>query len=207
VLRRVCPGHADALSASPPPVERTTRWGGGLQGDARPPRPAPGGPSCRAAVDEELRRPASATELLEDRLRRLRHRRPVVGGAAAREEHARHRPRLLDELLPADKLRYFMGIGDPLGIVDGRCGEEWTCSTACCRHALARTGTAFTTTDRLKPAQNAAFTDRHAAPRGGVRTGYCCRALYARLSETPGQTRREILGARAAESSTTCAFW
>ena len=72
--------------------------------------------SCRAACTRTCathRSPAS----IDDRLRRLRDRRPV--GRRAEGGDAAHARAHIAPRLPADKPRYLMGVGTPEDIVDG----------------------------------------------------------------------------------------
>ena len=58
-------------------------------------------------------------------------------------------------LLPADRPRYFMGLGDAEGIL-GVIAAASTCSTACCRPAWRGPGSALTATGQDEPAQRRA---------------------------------------------------
>ena len=97
---------------------------------------------------------------------------------------------LMDELLPADKLRYFMGIGDPAGIVDviARGVDVFDCVLPT---RLARTGTAFYRGGRLN-LRNARFAadlrplDADATATAAGRS----RALPASPGEPEGDARR-----------------
>jgi queuine tRNA-ribosyltransferase len=145
------PGTAtrDELAAA---VARTTRWAA----------------ACRAAqtrrdqlligivqggVDEALRR-RSAAELLS-----VGFDAYAIGGLSVGERGAEMLTtvELMDELLPADRLRYFMGIGDPRGILDmvRRGVDIFDCVLPT---RMARTGTALTRGGRLN-LRNARFAD------------------------------------------------
>jgi queuine tRNA-ribosyltransferase len=94
----------------------------------------------QGGVDEELRR-RSAAQLLA-----LDFPAYAIGGLSVGErgEHMLDVVSLLDRLLPEVKLRYFMGIGDPAGILSviARGVDVFDCVLPT---RLARTGTALLT--------------------------------------------------------------
>jgi queuine tRNA-ribosyltransferase len=133
-------------------VARTTRWAA----------------ECRAAqtredqllvgivqggVDEALRR-RSATDLLG-----LDFGAYAIGGLSVGErgDDMLATVALMDELLPAAKFRYFMGIGDPEGVLEvvARGVDLFDCVLPT---RLARTGAAFTSRGRLN-LRNARYAD------------------------------------------------
>jgi queuine tRNA-ribosyltransferase len=167
-------------------VERTTRWAAACkETHGRRDQLLVG--IVQGGVDEELRR-RSATELLE-----IGFAAYAIGGLSVGErgEDMLATVALLDELLPADKLRYFMGIGDPLGIVDvvRRGVDVFDCVLPT---RLARTGTAFTTNGRLN-LRNAAFT-ADTRPLEAECDCYCCRH-FTRAYLRHLVNQKEILGA------------
>ncbi len=148
-------------------VERTTRWAAACK-EAHGRRDQLLVGIVQGGVDEELRR-RSAAELLD-----IGFAAYAIGGLSVGErgEEMLATVALLDELLPAGKLRYFMGIGDPLGIVDvvGRGVDVFDCVLPT---RLARTGTAFTADGRLN-LRNAAFA-ADMRPLDSECDCYCCR--------------------------------
>jgi len=99
---------------------------------------------------------------------------------------------LMDELLPRDRLRYFMGIGDPVGVVAviGRGVDVFDCVLPT---RLARTGTAFGREGRLN-LRNARFaTDRR--PLDETCDCYCCRH-FSRAYVRHLVNQKEMLGAQ-----------
>jgi len=133
-------------------VARTTRWAA----------------ECRAAqtrddqllvgivqggVDVALRR-RSAAELVS-----LDFGAYAIGGLSVGErgDEMLATVSLMDELLPAERFRYFMGIGDPEGILDviARGVDVFDCVLPT---RLARTGSAFTSRGRIN-LRNARYAD------------------------------------------------
>ena len=90
--------------------------------------------------------------------------------------------------MPADRLRYFMGIGDPIGIVDviGRGVDVFDCVLPT---RMARTGTALTRAGRLN-LRNARFADDLRAARRGLRLRRLPRASRAPTCVTSSCRRR-----------------
>ncbi len=108
VLRRVRSGHAGARQIAAA-VERTTRWAR----SAAKPRRAPtscSSASCRAGSTSlcGVARPPTPGRRLPAY---------AIGGLSVgeRDDEMLATVELLDGLLPDDRFRYFMGIGDPLG--------------------------------------------------------------------------------------------
>jgi queuine tRNA-ribosyltransferase len=143
------PGTAtpDELAAA---VERTTRWAAACKA-AHTRRDQLLIGIVQGGVDEVLRR-RSAAELLS-----VGFDAYAVGGLSVGERGADMLAtvELMDELLPVDRLRYFMGIGDPRGILDvvARGVDVFDCVLPT---RMARTGTALTRTGRLN-LRNARF--------------------------------------------------
>ncbi len=168
-------------------VERTTRWAA----------------ACKAAhgrrdqlligivqggVDETLRR-RSAADILD-----VGFDAYAIGGLSVGErgDEMLATVELMDELLPAPRLRYFMGVGDPLGMIEviRRGVDVFDCVLPT---RLARTGTAFSREGRLN-LRNARF----AADLGPLDAGcdcYACRT-FTRAYVRHLVVQKEILGAQ-----------
>jgi queuine tRNA-ribosyltransferase len=131
-------------------VERTTRWAAACKAAQRRSDQLLIG-IAQGGVDEELRR-RSAAELLD-----IGFDAYAIGGLSVGErgEEMLATVELMDELLPRERLRYFMGIGDPVGILDviARGVDVFDCVLPT---RMARTGTALTTGGRLN-LRNARF--------------------------------------------------
>jgi len=99
---------------------------------------------------------------------------------------------LMDELLPGDRLRYFMGIGDPVGMIEViRRGVD-VCDCVLPTR-LARTGSAFSSEGRLN-LRNARF----AADLGALDPAcdcYTCRT-FSRSYLRHLVTQKEMLGSQ-----------
>ena len=154
----------------------------------------------QGGVDEALRR-RSAAELLD-----IGFDAYAIGGLSVGERGADMLAtvELMDELLPADRLRYFMGIGDPRGILDvvARGVDVFDCVLPT---RMARTGTALTRDGRAQPAQRAASPTTW-RPLDETCDCPACRDLHARLPPPP----RDAEGDPRAPSCsvcTTCGFW
>lgn len=118
-------------------VQRTTRWAAACRAaHTRPDQLLLG--IVQGGVDEELRR-RSAEELQE-----IGFSAYAVGGLSVGERGADmlRTVALMDHVLPEDRLRYFMGIGDPVGILSviGRGIDVFDCVLPT---RMARTGTAL----------------------------------------------------------------
>jgi preprotein translocase YajC subunit len=133
-------------------VARTTRWAAACK-EAHTRRDQLVIGITQGGVDEALRR-RSAAELLD-----VGFDAYAVGGLSVGERGADTLAtvELMDELLPADRLRYFMGIGDPKGIVDviARGIDVFDCVLPT---RMARTGTALTRGGRMN-LRNARYAD------------------------------------------------
>jgi queuine tRNA-ribosyltransferase len=118
-------------------VERTTRWAAACrEAHSRPDQLLMG--IVQGGVDEELRRRSAAQLLVLD------FAAYAIGGLSVGERSGQMLAvvSLLDGLLPETKLRYFMGIGDPEGILNviARGVDVFDCVLPT---RLARTGTAL----------------------------------------------------------------
>ena len=131
-------------------VARTTRWGAACKA-AHTRRDQLLIGIVQGGVDEALRR-RSAAEIMG-----VGFDAYAIGGLSVGErgEEMLAIVELMDDLLPHDRLRYFMGIGDPRGIVDviARGVDVFDCVLPT---RLARTGTAFSSEGRLN-LRNARF--------------------------------------------------
>jgi queuine tRNA-ribosyltransferase len=124
-------------------VDRTTRWARRCREAQRRSDQLLVG-IVQGGVDEELRR-RSAADLLA-----LDFDAYAIGGLSVGErgDEMLRTVELVDGLLPEERFRYFMGIGDPVGIVDviERGVDLFDCVLPT---RLARTGSAFTSEGRL----------------------------------------------------------
>jgi queuine tRNA-ribosyltransferase len=183
----ICPpvsvGRAELTEA----VRRTTRWATRQLAEPRADGQLLFG-IAQGASDPELRR-RSIAELVE-----LDFDGYALGGLAIGEE----RPVMFDttawaaELLPAEKPRYFMGIGDPEGILEviERGVDMFDCVLPT---RTARTGSALTWEGRLN-LRNAAFA-RDARPLDeGCGCPACARFTRAYIRHLINQ--QELLGLR-----------
>jgi queuine tRNA-ribosyltransferase len=131
-------------------VERTTRWAAACKA-AHTRRDQLLIGIVQGGADEALRR-RSAAEITG-----VGFDAYAIGGLSVGErgEEMLATVELMDDLLPRDRLRYFMGIGDPCGIVDviGRGVDIFDCVLPT---RLARTGSAFSSEGRLN-LRNARF--------------------------------------------------
>ena len=141
-LDECAPGTAtkDELAAA---VARTSRWAAACKAaHARADQLLIG--ITQGGVDETLRR-RSAAELLD-----IGFDAYAVGGLSVGERGVDMLAtvKLMDEVLPGDRLRYFMGIGDPRGVLDviARGIDVFDCVLPT---RMARTGTALTRSGRL----------------------------------------------------------
>ena len=140
----------------------------------------------QGGVDEGLRR-RSAADLLA-----LDFAAYAIGGLSVGErgDDMLASVELLDGLLPDDRFRYFMGIGDPLGVLDviARGVDLFDCVLPT---RLARTGTAFTAKGRVN-LRNARFAD-DLRPLDDACDGPCCRT-FTRAYLRHLVNQKEILG-------------
>ena len=114
----------DVCPPLPSPPEVHARGGRAHRAVGRAgPQGLPGATSARTSASSASCRAASTTgcgprarrRTVDARLRRLRRRRPVGGGGPRRDAAgAGRRP----GELPADRPRYLMGVGDPVGLVE-----------------------------------------------------------------------------------------
>ena len=118
----------------------------------------------QGGADEELRR-RSAAEIIG-----VGFDAYAIGGLSVGErgEEMLATVELMDELLPGDRLRYFMGIGDPVGIVDviARGVDVFDCVLPT---RMARTGSAILRGGGRLNLRNARFATDLAAARGRLR--------------------------------------
>jgi queuine tRNA-ribosyltransferase len=168
-------------------VERTTRWAAACrQAQRRDDQLLVG--IVQGGVDPDLRRRSVAE------MRALDFGAYAIGGLSVGErgEEMLATVDLMDELLPHDRLRYFMGIGDPVGVIDviARGVDVFDCVLPT---RLARTGTAFGRESRLN-LRNARFaTDLR--PLDETCDCYCCRH-FSRAYLRHLVNQKEMLGAQ-----------
>ncbi len=140
----------------------------------------------QGGVDAALRR-RSAAELLA-----LDFGAYAIGGLSVGErgDEMLSMVSLMDELLPADRFRYFMGIGDPEGVLDviARGVDLFDCVLPT---RLARTGAAFTSRGRVN-LRNARYAD-DLGPLDPDCDCACCRG-YTRAYLRHLVNQREIAG-------------
>ncbi len=140
----------------------------------------------QGGVDLELRRESVERTLMLD------FGGYAIGGLSVGEE----RPAMLEamqftaDLLPADRPRYFMGLGDPAGIIDAIAAgiDMFDCVLPT---RAGRNGRAYTSEGRLN-LRNAAFAEDNGPldPSCGC---YCCRT-FSRAYLRHLVTQKEILG-------------
>ena len=161
-------------------VRRTTLWAERQRQAPRAARTSRCSGSCRAASTRAA--PPLDRGDRSPRLRRLRPRRPHRRRAAG--AHARRRSSASRRRSPRSAPRYFMGIGDALGLLDviERGIDLFDCVLPT---RLGRTGSALTPEGRLN-LKNARFTRDPRAARGGLRLPRL-RTLLARVPPSPGQ--------------------
>jgi queuine tRNA-ribosyltransferase len=168
-------------------VERTSRWAAACKA-AR----------CRddqllvgivqGGVDEALRR-RSAAEIMG-----IGFDAYAIGGLSVGErgDQMLATVELMDDVLPGDRLRYFMGIGDPVGMLEvvRRGVDIFDCVLPT---RLARTGTAFSADGRLN-LRNARFTS-DLGPLDPACDCYTCRT-FSRAYLRHLVMQKEMLGAQ-----------
>ncbi len=166
-------------------VARTTRWAAECrEAQTRDDQLLVG--IVQGGVDEALRR-RSAAELLS-----LDFGGYAIGGLSVGErgDEMLATVELMDELLPAGRFRYFMGIGDPDGVLDviERGVDLFDCVLPT---RLARTGSAFTSRGRIN-LRNA----RYAADLGPLDDDCDCPACgsYTRAYLRHLVNQKEIAG-------------
>ncbi|HZL65106.1 MAG TPA: tRNA guanosine(34) transglycosylase Tgt [Thermoleophilia bacterium] len=168
-------------------VERTTRWAAaGKAAHERRDQMLVG--IVQGGVDEALRR-RSVAEITG-----VGFDAYAIGGLSVGErgDEMLRTVELMDDLLPRDRLRYFMGIGDPRGIVEviARGVDVFDCVLPT---RLARTGSAFSAEGRLN-LRNARFA-RDLRPLDETCDCYTCRT-FTRSYLRHLVTQKEILGAQ-----------
>ena len=141
---------------------------------------------CQGGIDPELRR-ESVEQLLE-----IGFPGYAIGGLSVGEERAAmlETTELCAGLLPKDRLRYFMGIGDPEGLVEAvaRGVDVFDCVLPT---RTARTGTVFTSEGRLN-LRNAEY----ATSREPLEEGCPCAACrsFSRGALRHFVMQKEIMG-------------
>jgi len=168
-------------------VERTTRWAAACkEAHSRPDQLLTG--IVQGGVDEALRR-RSAAEIMG-----VGFDAYAIGGLSVGERGDKMLAtvELMDDLLPHDRLRYFMGIGDPRGIVDviARGVDVFDCVLPT---RLARTGSAFSSAGRLN-LRNARFA-ADLGPLDPACDCYTCRT-FTRSYLRHLVTQKEMLAAQ-----------
>ncbi len=169
-------------------VERTTRWAAACkQAHGRRDQLLVG--IAQGGVDEELRR-RSAAEITG-----VGFDAYAIGGLSVGErgDEMLATVELMDDLLPADRLRYFMGIGDPLGIVEviARGVDIFDCVLPT---RMARTGTALLRGGGRLNLRNARFS-ADLGPLDEDCDCYTCRT-FTRSYLRHLVTQKEMLGAQ-----------
>lgn len=167
-------------------VERTSRWAEACK-EAQSRRDQMLVGIVQGGVDEALRR-RSAAEIMG-----IGFDAYAVGGLSVGErgDEMLRTVELMDDVLPDDRLRYFMGIGDPLGLlaVIARGIDVFDCVLPT---RMARTGTAITRSGRLN-LRNARFA-ADLGPLDATCECYTCRT-FTRSYLRHLVTQKEILGA------------
>ncbi len=168
-------------------VERTSRWAAACKGAHQRTDQLLVG-IVQGGVDEALRR-RSAAEIMG-----VGFDAYAIGGLSVGErgDEMLAAVELMDDVLPADRLRYFMGIGDPVGMLEvvRRGVDVFDCVLPT---RLARTGTAFSAEGRLN-LRNARFAaDRR--PLDETCDCYVCRT-FTRAYVRHLVLQKEMLGAQ-----------
>jgi queuine tRNA-ribosyltransferase len=183
----VCPPAEAARSELERAVELTTLWARRQRGEPRAEGQLLFG-IVQGGVDEELRR-RSATELVELDLDGY-----ALGGLSVGEERGAmlSATAFSATLLPAEKPRYFMGIGDPEGVLEvvERGIDMFDCVLPT---RTARTGSALTWEGRLN-LRNARFARDSRPLEEGCDCPACHRFTRAYLRHLVNQ--QELLGLR-----------
>lgn len=168
-------------------VERTTRWAAACKAAHRREDQLLVG-IVQGGVDEGLRR-RSAAEIMG-----VGFDAYAIGGLSVGErgDEMLATVELMDDVLPADRLRYFMGIGDPVGMLEvvRRGVDVFDCVLPT---RLARTGTAFSAEGRLN-LRNARFA-ADMRPLDEVCDCYACRT-FTRAYVRHLVLQKEMLGAQ-----------
>jgi queuine tRNA-ribosyltransferase len=169
-------------------VDRTTRWAAACkEAHGRQDQLLIG--IVQGGTDEALRR-RSAAEITG-----VGFDAYAIGGLSVGErgDEMLATVELMDDLLPADRLRYFMGIGDPVGIVDviARGVDVFDCVLPT---RMARTGTALLRSGGRLNLRNARFAADLAPLEPGCDC-YTCRT-FTRSYLRHLVTQKEMLGAQ-----------
>ncbi len=168
-------------------VERTTRWAAACKAAQRRRDQLLIG-IVQGGVDEALRR-RSAADIMG-----IGFDAYAIGGLSVGErgEDMRRTVELMDALLPIDRLRYFMGIGDPVSMVEviRRGVDIFDCVLPT---RMARTGTVFSSEGRLN-LRNARFA-RDLRPLDEACDCYACRT-FTRAYVRHLVMQKEILAAQ-----------
>ena len=169
-------------------VDRTTRWAAACK-DLHGRRDQLLIGIVQGGTDEALRR-RSAAEITG-----VGFDAYAIGGLSVGErgEDMLASVELMDEVLPADRLRYFMGIGDPVGILDviARGVDVFDCVLPT---RMARTGTAILRGGGRLNLRNARFATDLTPLEDGCDC-YTCRT-FTRSYLRHLVTQKEILGAQ-----------
>ena len=169
-------------------VERTSRWAAACK-EAHRRRDQLLIGIVQGGADEELRR-RSAAGIID-----VGFDAYAIGGLSVGErgEEMLATVELMNELLPGDRLRYFMGIGDPVGIVDviARGVDVFDCVLPT---RMARTGSAILRGGGRLNLRNARFAADLAPLEAGCDC-YTCRT-FTRSYLRHLVTQKEILGSQ-----------
>ena len=167
-------------------VERTSRWAAACKATQQRADQLLVG-IVQGGVDEGLRR-RSAAEIMG-----VGFDAYAIGGLSVGErgDQMLATVELMDDVLPADRLRYFMGIGDPVGMLEvvRRGVDIFDCVLPT---RLARTGTAFSAEGRLN-LRNARFA-ADMRPLDETCDCYACRT-FTRAYVRHLVLQKEMLGA------------
>jgi len=168
-------------------VERTSRWAAACKAAHRRTDQLLVG-IVQGGVDEGLRR-RSAAEIMG-----VGFDAYAIGGLSVGErgDEMLATVELMDDVLPAERLRYFMGIGDPVGMLEvvRRGVDVFDCVLPT---RLARTGTAFSGEGRLN-LRNARFA-ADMRPLDATCDCYVCRT-FTRAYVRHLVLQKEMLGAQ-----------
>jgi len=168
-------------------VERTTRWAAACKAAQRRDDQLLVG-IVQGGVDEGLRRRSAAA------IMGVGFDAYAIGGLSVGErgDEMLATVELMDDVLPADRLRYFMGIGDPVGMLEviRRGVDIFDCVLPT---RLARTGTAFSGEGRLN-LRNARFA-ADLRPLDEACDCYACRT-FTRAYVRHLVLQKEMLGAQ-----------
>jgi queuine tRNA-ribosyltransferase len=168
-------------------VERTSRWAAACKAAQRRDDQLLVG-IVQGGVDEGLRRRSAAA------IMGVGFDAYAIGGLSVGErgDQMLATVELMDDVLPADRLRYFMGIGDPVGMLEviRRGVDIFDCVLPT---RLARTGTAFSGEGRLN-LRNARFA-ADLRPLDEACDCYACRT-FTRAYVRHLVLQKEMLGAQ-----------